>query len=262
MWAWVMSLWGAVLGMALAPGEPAHITIVGATSCLSYIKAVLPDFERDHPGVTVAVAGGGSVAGLIEAGRGRADLGLSDIPPEPQWTGGISMTSYPLGRLPILFVVNRADGVQHVTEAQLRGLLGGTIRRWNQLGGRSWPVIVVSRPLASGARYVVEHRILQGRPMSSHALIELSNGALLRAVAETPGAIGYVEGPQVIPHIIRLRVNGQTFSTQHPLRWPYFATPRLYARTPVSNLVRSLARYLTTRPQRVQFGIYPEESSS
>ncbi len=255
----VLALWIAI-GSALpaVPRWPAprSISVMGASSVLAYVKAGARLWQRAHPGYQVVVSGGGSVAGLIELGRGHVNVAMSDIAPRAEWAAGV--VGFPLGKLPILFVVNRRAGVDAVGANVLADILRGRIGNWAQVGGQAMPVVVVGRPLASGARLAVERQVLGGRgSFSRFALMQLSNGAVLRTVADTPGAIGFVEGERQLPGVVQLAVGGRSFDRREPNAWPYYAIPTLYVNPGASPAVLDFVRYLARRPDRARYGLVP-----
>ncbi len=259
--AWIKGLLFTVLALAstVSPASR-HLIIVGATSTLSYLRGAVAGFESIHPGYTVSLAGGGSVAGLVEVSRGRADVGVSDIPPRAEWTSGVRLLAVPLGRLPILFVVHPGTGVANLTKMQLQAVLDGRARSWKNVGGRALPIVVMTRPLASGALSVVEGQIMDGRRITSRAIVELSNGATLAGVRETPGAVGFVESGSIPAGVTVLAVAGQRFTPARGEDWPWFARPSLYVRPTAPRVVRELVQYLAAHPDRARYGIYGSTS--
>lgn len=258
-WIKFLALWGAIATASIpwGPARPArqHLTIMGATSVLPYIKVEVARWQAHHPQYSVAVSGGGSIAGLMELGQGHVSIAVSDLPPKPQWVDYVQ--KYPLGSLPILFVANRQAGVQSIDRRQLSAVFSGTITKWDQVGGARRPIIVVTRPLASGARAVVESQLLRGRSFTRQALVQLSNGAVVRTVLDTPGAIGFVEGGRALSGLLLLTVGKAQPATSTRASWPYMAHPALYVRPNAPSVVKRLANYLATRPQRRQYGIVP-----
>ena len=236
---------------------PRHLSMMGATSCLAYLKAQVPGWERQHPGYTVSISGGGSVAGIVEVSQGRVDVGVSDIPSQSQWTGGMALRAYLLGRLPILFIAHPGTGITNLSSVQLGKIFEGRVSNWRAVGGRSVPMVVITRPFSSGSLGVVQGRLLQGRRVTGRAIVELSNGAMLAAVRETPGAIGFLESGWAPSGVRTLSINHQPYRASGAANsWPYYAEPRLLVRRDASSMVISLARYLATRPDRSRFGIF------
>jgi phosphate transport system substrate-binding protein len=237
-----------------------HLTIVGATSVLPYVRRAVAGWEAEHPGYTVSVSGGGSVAGIIEVSRGRADIGVSDVRPDQVLTGPVDLQSRALGRLPILFIAHRDVGVRNLSQGQLQGLLTGQSTNWQAVGGAVAPVVVMTRPLSSGSLEIVQHQVLAGGRVTRSAIVELSNGAMLAAVQETPGALGFVESGNIPNKVLVLAVDGREFRAETAGRWPFYAVPRLYWRPHASSAVKSLAVFVASRGYRPQYGIFDRVS--
>lgn len=245
----------ALMLSSVGVSSPHHYTIVGSTSILPFLRRSAEAWQSAHPGDTVALAGGGSVAGVVEVSQGRADIGVSDIPVRPQWTGNRELVSYPLGHLPILFIAHSGVGVSQVSHQALGEILTGKVSSWRQVGGHSVPIIVMTRPLASGALWVVSSQVLHRRRISPHAVVQLSNGAMLAAVRETPGAIGFIEAGRVPEQVQVLGVGGHQFSCQTIRAWPYYATPTLYVQKDNQG-AQVLAQSIAEATYRHQYGIW------
>ncbi len=231
-----------------------YITIMGATSCISYVKAVLPEWERAHRGVKVAVTGGGSYAGLHALALAQAEIAMADLAPPTSMA--VPVRRYLLGRLPIVLAAWPHIGVGRLSWGQAGAVLAGDIVNWRQVGGADVPVVTISRPESSGAREVVQQRILGTRRFSPDSIIQLSNGAVLRTVMETPGAVGYLEATAPMHRVRILGMGSRSFSPQAWRLWPLYAEPSLYVRVQAPEEVRNLAVFLQGRPERQDFGIY------
>ncbi len=257
MWALLLTVLAMTSGAVGANSGRAHLSVVGATSVLAYLRRAVPEWERNHPGYTVSLSGGGSVAGLVEVSQGRASLAVSDIPPREEWTGSKPLVAVPLGRLPVVFIVNQTVPARAVRVKTLRALLAGRETTWPRT---RVPVVVMTRPLASGALQVVRWRVLGGQRLSPRAIVQLSNGAMLAAVRETPGAIGFLETGRVPAGVRTLAIDGREYSARSPADWSYFSTPTLYYRVDASPEVRDLAQFLASRGFRAQYGITGDAS--
>lgn len=236
-------------GLLLAPGSNQGITVMGATSLTAYARAVIEPWARDHPNVHVALTGGGSYAGWYAMKAGQADIALCDLRFDPK----TAFHERVLGKMPVLFIANPSDGIRNVSRSGLRRVFHGQVKNWRELGGQNQLVRMVVRPVGSGARAVVA----QSLGVSSEGpaqVVQLSNGAVVRAVQETPGAIGYVEGDHPWPGVIALEVNGQSYRAK-PGKWPFYAWPRIYWPVRASGAVTSLALAISRSPRRSSFGL-------
>lgn len=245
-----------VLGLLLAPGGRPYqnVTVMGATSLISYARAAIAAWAPQHPDARVALSGGGSYAGWYALRAGDAEIALSDI----RFATGRSVRERILGKMPILFVANRGAGVSEVTRLGLARIFQGRVRNWRDLGGTRQAIHIIARPAGSGARAVVA-QALGKTPPAVAQIVQLSNGAVVRAVEQTPGAIGYVEGDRAWPGVVTLSVNGFAYSRPQG-QWPFYARPRIYWRTSAPPVVQSLAATLATSHFRRKFGILPAPS--
>ncbi len=254
-------LWGLLIATGFYPARGTlgvlrvahHVSIVGATSLMPLTKRFVPEWEQKHPGVVVSIAAGGSWAGILAVTEGHADIGMADLIPPSRLA--VRLVGYPAGRLAVAFIANNKDGVKEVSESQLMQLLLGRIPNWRSIGGRDEPVIVVSRPLSSGARAMIDS-FLPPPGLSADAIIQLSNGAVLKTVRDTPGAIGYVEWRPGMGGVTMLGIGHHAFDTTHLATWPYFTKPTFYVHKRASDLVKNLAQALSQAPAKTDFGIY------
>lgn len=233
-----------------------HLSIAGATGSLAYLRRAVGGWEQLHPGYTVSISGGGSIAGLVEVSQGRINIGISDVAPQREWIRGGALLSKPLGRTPLLIIAHSKIGVGQVSASRMRAIFMGEIASWKTVGGKSTPIIVVSRPLASGALEALRKGILDGHRVTARAIVQLSNGAVLAAVQETPGAVGFIESSDPPKTVQVLQVGRARYSQKRPQNWPYWVTPSLYWCKPEGGMTQSLANYLATRPYRSEYGLF------
>ena len=250
---------GAIISLGADFARSRHkrrfLSIMGASSIMGYVKATLPKWEDQHGNVGVAISPGGSYAGLKGIASGHVDLALSDIEPPPGYVA-VPLHRFPLGRIAVLIVMHPGIGVKDLTWGQTQALFAGDITNWKEVGGHSLPVIVVSRSMSSGARQVICERLMRGREFSSHAIIQLSNGAVAKTVRENPGAIGYVEAVMPLSQIFVTSLSQYHYDPVNPASWPLYAEPSIYIREMAQPLVRDLAEYLAHGSEKSRFGIY------
>jgi len=89
-------------------------------------------------------------------------------------------------------VVNLSNGISELTLEQVKMIFTGELNNWKQLGGKSMPIVAISRDVSSGTFEVFKELVLKGGKVREDALLLASNNAVASNVAETPGAIGYV----------------------------------------------------------------------
>jgi ABC-type phosphate transport system substrate-binding protein len=128
-----------------------------------------------------------------------------------------NLVGHPLAIVIFAVVVNRATGINSLTQAQLAGIWSGRYTSWDQLGGAHLPIDIVSRDTNSGTRATFDHKILNATtelgPSSQSCVSKdlnpripiircekQSTGQLLEAVNSIPGAIGYAEAAEAVQY--------------------------------------------------------------
>jgi len=120
---------------------------------------------------------------------------------------GINPTAYFIANDAISIVVHNNNKVKNLSIAQIKKIYTGVIKNWKELGGANLPIVVVSRDVASGTFEVFNEKALSGAKVSETAQLLASNIAVISAVANTPGAIGYVGLGYVTDNVNVVMVN-------------------------------------------------------
>ena len=215
---------------------PGQITAAGSTAFAPALTEVAQQYMRACPSSHVAVNPGGSTVGSLGAagdleGRGAnpavaaTNLVMSDgqVP-----AGYPQLAGHPVAIVIFAVVVNRATGIDTLTQAQLAGIWTGKYTNWRRLGGPDMTIDIVGRDTASGTRATFDHKILQMPtevPASStdcqttdlivtakYVRCEKdSTGQLLQAVSEIKGAIGYAEAAEAAqyPDVDEIHLDGR-----------------------------------------------------
>ena len=79
-----------------------------------------------------------------------------------------------------------------LTKAQLAEIFSGKITNWKELGGKDRGINLYTRDESSGTRSVFWKKALSKGDIALSANFVVSNGAMKTAVANDPGAIGYM----------------------------------------------------------------------
>ena len=175
----------AIPATALADSQ---LTAVGSTALLPLVKAAAAKYEAEHADLKISVSGGGSFVGIAQASSGVADLGDSDVIAP----GNSGLLDHKVCVVGFTIAVNPEANVKNLTAAQVRGIFGGKISNWKQVGGADKPITVINRPRTSGTRFVFKATMMGTTPISEGGITEDSSGTVTEMVAKTPGAITYV----------------------------------------------------------------------
>ena len=163
--------------------EPQSVRIVAADSCSPLLQELALAYHEAHPWVTVEV----ETFDAAVAGE-RVRDGAFDLAALTWWDETASGWTQPFARDAVVIIVNPAVPVTEMGLVELREILSGRSGEWSD----GTPVQVVSREAGSGLRALLDERVMDGHDVTLTALVVPDNESMLRVVAETPGAIGYV----------------------------------------------------------------------
>jgi phosphate transport system substrate-binding protein len=181
------------------------ITLAGSTAFQPFAEKLAEKYMLIDPDVNVIVQGGGSAVGIQSALSGAADVGMADLvnlPPEAS-----ALRSTVVAKDGIVVVVHPSNKVDGLSLDQVRGLFGGKIRSWKEVGGPDAPVTVVSREAGSGTRTSFE-QIVGGFKLTDNAIIQDSNGTIRETVANDVNALGYLSHGLLNEKIKALAIDG------------------------------------------------------
>jgi phosphate transport system substrate-binding protein len=183
-------LWLALLFAACGANEAGGLTVTGSTSVTPFAEHLAELYQHSHPGTTINVQGLGSSAGIRAALDGVAEIGMSSRDLEPEEADQLDQEVIALDALAV--VIHPTNPLAGLSGAQIQAIFSGQIRNWNEVGGPSQPITIVSREAGSGTFSAFEELVMQGRAITNQALRQGSNGAIRQIVAQDPNAIGYI----------------------------------------------------------------------
>ena len=189
-----MVVLGLVMGVAVR-GETLQIegsTTVGpiADAFAEYFKKVYPDLD-----ITVKKTGSGDgAAALVDS---RCDVAtMSRFMKDKEFKDAVESGVYPVAHVVamdgVCVVVHPSNPVKGLTKAQIRDIYMGKITNWNQVGGPSMPIVVISRDTSSGTYETFHGLVMEKKEMGSGGEYVNSNPQAHARVKTTKGAIGYV----------------------------------------------------------------------
>src|SRR5579863_715886 len=136
------------------------ITAAGSTALAPLVTAVAMDYQAKCTGASITVNLGGSGVGLTSVESGSVQIGNSDVFSKP---GQQDLVDHQVAIVVFALIVNsKVTGVKGLTTAQIQGIYSGKYTNWNQVGGPSLSIVVVSRPPASGTRATFQKYVLGG----------------------------------------------------------------------------------------------------
>jgi phosphate transport system substrate-binding protein len=167
---------------AAAAGQ--SISVGGTTNLAPLVSKAAIAYQSGHGGITVAVNGTSSGAG-IAALKGRAvDVAMSDVAVnDPDFADTI------LGTVGFAFIVAPDVTIKNLSHDEAVAIFSGKVTNWKQIGGVDRAIAIVGRDIGTGTRFVMEAKVAKTLVPFT---IEPNADAVLATVASTPGAIGYV----------------------------------------------------------------------
>lgn len=182
------------------------VSLDGSTSMEKFVNGLKEAMAEKYPNLSLEPQFTGSGTGIQSCIAGTADIGNSSraLKDEEKAAGLVENIVAIDG---IAVVVDKNNTVTNLTKDQLTKIYTGVIANWKEVGGVDQKIVVVGREASSGTRGAFEEILgIEEKCKYSQELNE--TGAVMAAVASTPGAIGYVSLDNVDDSVIALQLDG------------------------------------------------------
>jgi len=201
----VIILMGFSLSLAGCQRQKGGLTVAGSTSVEPFAEILAEDYMEHYGKEKIFIQGGGSSAGIQAVRTGAAHVGMSSrlLTPQEQ-----DLLSFPIAYDAIAVIVHPGNPLRNLTLDQIRKIFSGQVRRWEEIGGRSAAITLVSREEGSGTREAFQHLLMGKVEISLRALVQDSNGAIRQVVADDPNAVGYISLGLVNEKVKAVRIEG------------------------------------------------------
>jgi len=196
-----------LIGLAACrPSQRGGLTVAGSTSVQPIAELLADRYMAQHPGSAVEVQGGGSSAGIRAALSGAAEVGMSSRNLKPDETG---LETFLMARDAIALIVHPSNPVRSLTKEQVRGILSGRVKRWEEVGGRPGSITFITREEGSGTRGAFEELVMgKETEIAPDGIVQDSTGAARAIVASDPDAIAYISLGMVTPEVVAIALEG------------------------------------------------------
>ncbi len=178
-------------------GDPSRPIIMrGSTTVAPIAKAFADRYTAAHPDVRIAVEATSSGDGAKALINKRCDVAcmsrfMKDEEFDAALAAGVHPVLHVVGVDGIAVIVHPDNPVGELNMDQLRGIFGGDITNWNQLGGPDEGILVVLHPPSSGTRALFSHTVMRGDPFGRSEYLD-DNPSVRARVSNTHAAIGFV----------------------------------------------------------------------
>jgi phosphate transport system substrate-binding protein len=171
------------------------ILIRGSDSEVNLVQRIAEEFMKEHPGVHIAVTGGGSGTGIAALIEGTIDIANSSRSLEAHER----LFAFRNDRdpVPTLFatdalsvIVHPKNPIRSLTVEQIGAMFRGDVTDWSAFGGKG-EVVPYGRQSSSGTYSFFRDQVLQS-DFGNHVREMNGNAQIVEAVANDPNAVGYV----------------------------------------------------------------------
>jgi len=218
----------------IEPHPPVDLRLAGSTSVQPLMEALTEAYGSRYEYVTFALESRNSQVGLDALRDGAIDIALVSREMRPEERGGLLAT--PIARDGIAILVNEENPTGALTLEELRSIFAGETLSWEEVGGQEGvhphdsppgEIQVVSREEGSGTRMACEALGMDGKRVTSTAVVMPTDEAVGEHIAQMPRAIGYASMADLPSGVKALRIDGvepspaTVFSGEYPLVRPF-----------------------------------------
>jgi phosphate transport system substrate-binding protein len=179
------------------------IQIKGSDTMVNLSQAWAEQFMKDHPGISVAVTGGGSGNGITSLISGTCNIAevsreMKESEIKLARSRGVEPNKIVVALDGLAVIVHPSNPVNALSMDQLAKMYMGGITNWEAVGGRPGRIVLLSREVNSGTHvYFKEHVLRHGmedakEEFAPEALLLPSSQAIVDEVTQNPSAIGYL----------------------------------------------------------------------
>lgn len=234
-------------------GKPGTYTCVkgnlvasGSTALAPLVQAIAQKYQTKCKTANITVQLGGSGTGLTNVENGSSIIGNSDIYSKQ---GQEDLVDHQVAVVIFSMIVNNKVNVTNLTTDQIKGIYTGQITNWTQVGGLDLPIVVVSRPTSSGTRATFQKYVLGTVETVSgpESLTTDSAGTVIKNVAQTDGAIGYVgTGPAKQAGLMTLQIDNvsPTAAAVKDNSYKFWNIEHMYTKGKAKPLAQALIDYM------------------
>ncbi len=182
--------------VVLSKELPVFVQVATCSASEAYVRALVEAFRGPRPGIVVDVAVTSPQVAVKMVAGGEAQLAIVTAVPGQQvqsdaLAGSVPLEARVLATGGLVLIVHASREVPSLTQADVVALFTGHALDWGDLGvGVGTPDIVV-QDASSTSRGLFDARLLEGRPVSSAAVVVPDDRSVADYVAKHPTAIGY-----------------------------------------------------------------------
>jgi phosphate transport system substrate-binding protein len=197
-----LALAASLFALALFPSgcrrpQAEQVVVTGASTVYPIVQMAAEELRRTK-GLNVMGQGGGSTRGFEDCIAGRNSLGAMarDLTPEEK----AQVIVFPIAYDGVGIVVHASNQIAAVTTDDLRRIYRKQVTNWSDFGGQNASIVVVHKAEGHATREVfMKYTGLTPDEMTRYTDVTAGDNAqVIRVIANTTNAIGYVSLGEVI----------------------------------------------------------------
>lgn len=187
----------ALFASACHRQQTEQIVVTGASTVYPIVQMAAEELRRTK-GLDVMAQGGGSTRGFEDCIAGRNSLGAMARELTPQEKAQV--IAFPIAYDGVGIVVHASNPIAGITTEQLRQIYRKQVTHWSSFGARSERIVVLHKAVGHALRDVfMNYTGLTPDEMTRHTDVTAGDNAqVIRVIANTANAIGYVSLGEVI----------------------------------------------------------------
>ncbi len=194
------------LAQALGPQE---ILIVGDPAMQGVVEQVTAEFLVKYPAWKVNVAGGGSLTALTAIATDKADFGMSRrLLTEQDWERFPNINPIPVAINPMGVLCNQATTVTDLMLDDLRRILSGEIKNWNEFGGPDAPIHIYVADFDDDATQAFTMIVMGEDLVTDQIEFVGTPEQVVQAVKDDPNGIGILNRLVETGNLQYISING------------------------------------------------------
>jgi len=173
------------------------ISIKGSDTVLPIIESEIAKFKNEYPSISLSVVGGGTGDGIQALTEESTDLAMAsrDLKDKEKIIfnqKNKKIVKKMIAHDALMIVVHPSNPITKLTREQIELIYTGKIDNWSKLGGLNIPIELYSRESTSGTYSYFQEEVLNDNAYSKNMLSTFVTEAIVKSVAISKGAIGYI----------------------------------------------------------------------
>jgi phosphate transport system substrate-binding protein len=191
---------------------------------------------KQNPDISIYVEGGGSAQGFQSLIESEIDICTSSRPMLPYEVRQLAEKHRRLGishlvaKDALSVYLHPSNPISNLTQKQLRDIFTGETENWYELGGKDFPILVLTRSPNSGTYLYFKEHVLNNMDYTKNADVFYSTQAVVDGISENENSIGY-GGTAYGDKVLHCKIDGVEPTIENVIEGSYPIARYLYLYT-------------------------------